>query len=369
MQNILQTGLSAGMSSTAGYHSSKPTPAPRDHDGKNLVDQSHVPDGKSRITIPTQNVTEPVKAALICIGAWPWGDTATWHWKEEEWPAVQAAWKTLYEAGINFIDTAQVYGNGYSEELVGRLVKGLPRNSFVVQTKWFGSILKPGSFLHPVDAPLNAIKGSLQRMGLDYVDIYLVHGHIHVQSIDSVAKGLAKCVEQGLAKAVGIANYDPEDMLQMKEALAKHGIPLATNQVEYSVLRRWPEVHRNLSACKDNGVVFQGYSSLANGRLTGKYTVDNPPPSTYKFSSYDMKDVEPVVQTLKRIGDKYGKKPASVALNWSISKGAVPVVGIRNPEQAQQAIDALGWRLTPGDMVEIDQVSFEGNKTVTWQQG
>ncbi|KAK4184360.1 aldo-keto reductase [Podospora australis] len=369
MQNVLQTGLSAGMSAVAGYHSSKPTPAPPEYDGKGLVDESYTPEAKSRITVPTQNLTEPVKVSPICIGAWPWGDTATWHWKEEEFPVVQAAWKALYDAGIHFIDTAEVYANGYSEELVGRLVKGLPRESFVIQTKWFGSALKPGSFLHPVDAPLRAIQGSLERMGLEYIDIYLVHGPIHVQGIDSVAKGLAKIVEQGLAKAVGVANYDPEDVVHMKKALEKYGVPLAVNQVEYSVLRRWPEIHGNISTCKENGVVFQGYSSLAQGRLTGKYTPENSPPRSYKFSSYPMEDVMPVVETLRRIGDKYGKGPASVALNWSIVKGCVPLVGIRTPEQAQEAIDALGWRLTPQEVVEIDRVSFEGKRTVTWQQG
>ncbi|KAK4198283.1 NADP-dependent oxidoreductase domain-containing protein [Triangularia verruculosa] len=105
--------------------------------------------------------------------------------------AVQQAFRTLYDAGINFIDTAEVYDNGYSEELVGKLIKDVPRESVVVQTKWFGSALKPGSLLHPVDAPLNAVKKSAERLGTSYVDILLVHGHIHVQGIDSVAKGLA----------------------------------------------------------------------------------------------------------------------------------------------------------------------------------
>lgn len=182
------------------------------------------------------------------------------------------------------------------------------------------------NLLSPAMAPAKMLKESLDRMGLESIDIYLVHGHIHASSIAQVAKGLAECVDSGMTKTVGVANYSTEDMLKMSDELAKYDIPLATNQCEYSVLRRHPEIHGLLQACKDKGIIFQSYSSLAQGRLTGKYSKENPPPKTHRFSSYPMEDVEHILNVLRDIGAKRGKPVAAVALNYNISKGVVPVV-------------------------------------------
>ncbi|KAM0548424.1 hypothetical protein ACHAPJ_009910 [Fusarium lateritium] len=277
--------------------------------------------------------------------------------------------EALYEAGINFIDTAEAYGSGESEGIVEDLVKDLPRDSVVIQTKYFATPLKATNFIHPVDMPIKSLRASLQRINLDYVDIYLVHGPIHPQSIAKVAEGMAQCVEQGLARCIGVANYDAEDVQNINDELAKFNVPIATNQCEFNVLRRYPELTGNIKKCQDSGMIFQSYSSLAQGRLTGKYTSKNPPPKSHRFSSYKMEDLEPVLETLERVAGRRGKSVAAVTLNYNIRKGILPVVGIRNVQQANCAIEALGWRLTDTEMVEIDKVSIEGDKTVLWQQG
>ncbi|KAL0933495.1 putative aldo/keto reductase [Colletotrichum truncatum] len=367
MDKALQTALSAGLSSVSGYHSNKPKRVDPELAGKNVLPQSFNPTPKDRISFPAAK--GEVKASYISIGGWPWGDKATWHYDESEWIKIQEAWQALYDAGINFIDTAESYGNGESEKILGDLIKGLPRENVVVQTKYFSTPLKATNFTHPIDAPIISLKASLERMGLDYVDIYLVHGPIHPQSISTIAEGMAKCVEEGLTRAVGVANYDDDDVLKMRDELKKYNIPLATNQCEFNVLRRYPEVSGNIKRCKDNDIVFQSYSSLAQGRLSGKYSAENPPPKEYRFSSYDMKDIEPTLVTLREIAEKRGKSVASVSLNYNISKGVVPVVGIRNVEQAKAAIDALGWRLNEDEVVAIDKVSVEGRTSTLWQQG
>lgn len=197
----------------------------------------------------------------------------------------------------------------------------------------------------------------------------MVHGHIHPGSIKQVAKGMAECVQQGLAKAVGVANYSADDMLEMADELEKHGVPLATNQVEFHPLRRFPETSGLLQKCKDRGIVMQSYSSLAQGRLTGKYNREHEPPKTYRFSSYPMSEIEPVLQVLDRIARRRGTSLAAVSLNYNLSKGVIPVVGVRSPAQAEQDMQALGWRLSNEEIKEIDAVSFEGKKTSLWQQG
>ncbi len=206
-------------------------------------------------------------------------------------------------------------------------------------------------------------------MKLDYINVYIVHGHIHTSSIAQVAKSLAECVNSGMTKTVGVANYSAEDMIQMADELAKYDIPLATDQCEFSILRRYPETYGLIKACRDRGIVFQSYSSLAQGRLTGKYNASNPPPKTYRFSSYDMKDLEPTLEVLNEIARERRTNCSAVALNYNISKGAVPTVGIRSPGQAQQASADLGWRLSENEISRIDRVSMEGKSTVLWQQG
>lgn len=370
MQHVLQTGLSAGMSAVSGLHRgshTKPNPVDPSFDGLAAVmPQEWIPTSDTKVIYKGKNVD--VLAPPLCIGAWSWGDKATWHWKPEEEPAVQAAWKHCVSKGVNFIDTAQVYGTGESEAICGRLFQGMNRSDFIIQTKYY-VVPQLKDILHPSDAPLLKLQTSLKNFGLDYVDIYVVHGPIHVQSIAKIAKSMAECVDKGLTKAVGVANYSLEDMLKMQEELAKYSVPLAVNQVEFSVLRRLPETSGLLQTCKDRNIVMQSYSSLAQGRLSGKYNKDNPPPKEYRFSSYDMADIEPALDVLRRIAIQRGKSVSSVALNYNLCKGITPVVGVRKEEQAEANCQALGWRLTDEEVRQIDAVSFEGHTTKLWQQG
>lgn len=166
-----------------------------------------------------------------------------------------------------------------------------------------------------------------------------------------------------MTKAGGVANYNEGDMIQMAEELAKYDIPLATNQCEFSVLRRHPETHGLLQACKERGIVFQSYSSLAQGHLSGKYNAEKEPPNSYRFSSYPMKDLEPTLKVLGEIAQQKGVSVAAVALNYNLSNGVVPVVGVRNPQQAKQNAEAFGWRMTNEEVLKIDEVSLEGKAT------
>ena len=136
------------------------------------------------------------------------------------------------------------------------------------------------------------------------------------------------------------------------------------------MIRRLPEVEEGLlKACRENDIAFQSYSSLAQGRLTGKYTAGNEPPKTYRFSSYPMKDLEPVLEVIRRIAERRGVSMSAVALNYNIGKGVIPVVGVRKPSQARANLEAFGWRLSEAEYKEMDNVSILGNDTKLWQQG
>jgi aryl-alcohol dehydrogenase-like predicted oxidoreductase len=369
MQLVLQAGLSAGLAATSGFHKSKPPPMPKGYDhAADRTPSSYVPSAHGQVTYRGKHTN--VTGSRLVIGAWPWGDTATFHWKDSELPNVREAWKVLLANGINHIDTAQVYGSGESERICGDLVKGMDRTSFVMQTKFWVLPDKPNVVLDWTDAPLTTLKASLQRCGLESMDIYMVHGHIHPQSIATIAKSLADCVDQGLAKTVAVANYSKTDMLIMQRELAKYGVPLACNQCEYHPMRREPEVSGLLKACKDNDIVFQSYSSLAQGRLSGKYTADDEgPPSSYRFSNYPMKEYGPVLKVLGEIAAVRGVSVAAVTLNYNLVHGVAPVVGVRNAEHARSNAAALGWRLSDEEISRIDGVSSKGKTTKLWQQG
>jgi aryl-alcohol dehydrogenase-like predicted oxidoreductase len=184
---------------------------------------------------------------------------------------------------------------------------------------------------------------------------------------------LAALREADLVRAVGVSNYSEREMRAIHAALASHGIPLATNQVEYSLLRTMPERNGLLAACAELGVKVLAYSPLGQGRLTGKYDAEHPPPGRRGFSDFPMAEVAPIVEELRRIGRRQGgRTPSQVALNWVICKGAIPIPGAKNREQAEQNAGALGWRLSDEEMHCLDRVSKRGRRRLIhrlWQHG
>ncbi|OJJ44540.1 hypothetical protein ASPZODRAFT_134622 [Penicilliopsis zonata CBS 506.65] len=367
-QYAFQTGLATGMSATEGVHSPHPKPVdPALNQAAYILPEETPVEATSRVTL--KGAKEDVQVPYMCIGAWSWGDKATFKYdREKDLPRLQAAWKKLQEAGLTFVDTAQEYGDGESEKICGSLFKGMPRDSFVIQTKW-AAFPDLTNVLLQAQGPVKKLRQSLENLALDHVDVYLVHGPIHINYIETVAQGLAECVHLGLAKTVGVANYSKEEMVKMADALAQHNVPLAVNQCEYSILRRHPEIYGLIHECRQRGIVFQGYASLANGRLSGKYSRFNEPQRTYRFSSYPMHMLDPTLNVLKRIAEERQVPMAAVALNFNINKGVIPVVGVRSPEQTEQNIQALGWKLSQDEIRRIENVSLEGNTTVMWQHG
>ncbi|THW29291.1 Aldo/keto reductase [Aureobasidium pullulans] len=341
MQHVLQTALSSGFSATEGFHSDKPKKVDPSFNGMEAVlPQSFVPQTSTRITLKGKK--SDVQIPWMSIGAWPWGDKATWHWDPKEREGLNEAWKYLVDNNITS------YGSGESEVICGELVKDMPRDKFIMQTKYYAVPDNFKNIFTPASAPYKMLKESLERMKLDYIDVYMVHGHIHAGSIKQVAKSLADCVDDGLCKVVAVANYSVEDMLQMKEELAKYDIPLELNQCEYHVMRRLPETEGSSDRKVDT-----------RQRATEDVSLQLIP----------IKEIQHTLDVVKRIAEKRVVSMAAVALNYNISKGVNPVVGVRNLEQAKSNLQAFGWRLTDEEIREMDSVSIEGKHTKLWQQG
>jgi pyridoxine 4-dehydrogenase len=148
-------------------------------------------------------------------------------------------------------------------------------------------------------------------------------------------------------------------MIRAYTTLARHGIPLASNQVHYSLLSREVEKNGTLARCKELGIRLIAYSPLEKGLLTGKYSVENPPPGV-RTSQYAelIKKIPPVIKVMQEVGQNHGgKTPAQVALNWLICKGALPIPGAKNVIQAEQNAGGAGWQMTEEEVAMLDAVT------------
>lgn len=296
-----------------------------------------------------------LEVSSLGIGTWAWGDRLFWGFgRGYDTSNVRAAFRASLEAGVNFFDTAEIYGWGRSERLLGRFVHQEDQ-SVVVATKFF-----PFPWRLRKQSLLGALQGSLERLGLARVDLYLVHWPYPPVSIETWMAGLADAVEAGLARAVGVSNYNLDQMRRAHAALAQRGVPLVCNQVEYSLLDREAEWSGLLRTCYELDVSLIAYSPLAQGLLTGKYTPWNRPPGIrgLRVDGRYIAQIQPLVAVLRQIGEVHGgKTPAQVALNWAICKGTVPIPGAKTAQQARENAGALGWCLTEGEVAALDEVS------------
>jgi len=309
------------------------------------------------------------------VGTWAWGDRSTWGMGGYDTAltrdSIRDAWDASIDAGVTLFDTAEVYGGGESERIIGALLAADPGRaaSVVVATKFMPSPWK----VHVRSSLMTSLRSSLGRLGLPSVGLYQIHGPISLRSHAVLADALAAAHQAGLVGAVGVSNYSVKETRAMAEALGRRGLRLATNQIEFSLLRRAPEMSGLLAACRDLGVLPLAYSPIGQGRLTGKYSVSNPPPGKRTFSNHPMEVVDRVVAELRRVGEKHGGKlPSQVALNWVMAKGAVPIPGAKNRQQAEENAGALGWTVDQEDLDRLDAVALPGLRTLQsrfWQHG
>ena len=289
------------------------------------------------------------------IGTWQWGDRLMWGYgKDYSTDDVRAAFESALEVGVPFFDTAEVYGLGRSEKLLGQFMTASEKRIFIA-TKFF-----PFPWRLFKGQLKNALRRSLKRLGREQVDLYQLHFPGVLRSIESWGEALAEVAEAGLTRAVGISNYNAEQTRRIYNVLAEHGVPLATNQIHYSLLEREPERNKVLQTCRELGVTVIAYSPLAKGMLAGKYTPENPPPGPRSriYDTQRLATIQPLIALMREIGSAYGEKsPAQVALNWLLCKETLPIPGAKNARHVRSNAGALGWRMTAEEVAALDAAS------------
>jgi aryl-alcohol dehydrogenase-like predicted oxidoreductase len=300
--------------------------------------------------------------------------------------------------GLNFFDTAEIYGSGKSEMIIGECLKKDGRK-IMISTKF-----APPSKMNPLTAKrktvsknspkalLEALDGSLQRLGLPYIDLYFMHIPPKKNTIPDYMEVMAEAVKSGKVKAVGVCNFNKEQIVEAHTALAKHNIPLSAVMVGYNLLRRFPETNGVFEVCKNLGISVIPYAPLAEGILTGRYRNKKAKvPFGYKIALYfghlnitkdhndnkslikrifskpvelDKKRLEKLFTVMDGIAKRNNKTLAQVAINWIQTNPEVNIislVGMKSPTQVANNIGGISWAMTTEDRRLIDNACKELN--------
>jgi aryl-alcohol dehydrogenase-like predicted oxidoreductase len=276
--------------------------------------------------------------------------------QDEKNAIIQAA----LDGGINWFDTAELYGFGYSEQGLSASLKaaGKKNGEVVIETKWFPIFRTARNIPKTIHDRIRYLDGYS-------IDVYLVHHPWSFSSPETQMDAMADLVEAGQIRSVGVSNFSADQMRRAHAALEKRGLPLAVNQMEYSLLNRTIESDGVLAAARELGVTIVAYTPLGYGLLTGKYHKD---PGLFKSSSRGFmlkrkfEQSRPVVAALEEIGKKYDATAGQVALNWVIhfqGESVVAIPGATKVEHARQSASAMGFKLSEAELARLDDLSQE----------
>ncbi len=287
-----------------------------------------------------------LKVSVIGLGAWQAGAKG---WGKIVDSDVKNAILTSIEMGLNFIDTAEVYGDGHSESVIGEVIKDI-RDEIIIATKASGGHLKP-EYLE------RALEGSLKRLNTNYIDLYQVHWPDIYTSLKGTMKTLEKMANDGKIRYIGLSNFSSCQIEEARSYLST--IDIVSNQVRYNILQREIE-EEMLPYLKKENISVIAYSPLAQGLLTFKYDLANLEPSDVRknnklFSDSNIRMISSFLSVLREISMETGHSVVQLALNWLISRGnVIPIPGAKNRDQATINLQSNGWRLTVEQSKKIE---------------
>jgi len=282
----------------------------------------------------------PERHPALGLGLWAIG-----RWSRDDEVRTRATLEHALDRGVPWFNTAEVYGQGRSERMLGDALARRPHEErrLFVTTKLSSEHLKP-VVIRP------SLLGSLQRLGLPKVDVYLVHAPDRRVPIRDTMAALEALWREGRVGALGVSNFSLEELVAAKAAL--HDAPLVVNQVRYNLLEP-DEGDPLVEYCRSEGIVLEAYTPLARGLLAGRYLDDESPSAEVRRFAKDLYDQERFPQlrerakALQALATKAGVPMESLALHWLARRGAAPVFGASRPEQVDRALAA--WAARPDD--------------------
>ncbi len=303
--------------------------------------------------------TTGLDVSVVTLGCMSWGDPArgghSWVLDED---AGRTIIKTALEAGINVLDTANVYSGGSSEEITGRAVRDFARREEVVLATKVHGRMRPGpngaglsraAILHEIDA-------SLRRLGTDYVDLYQIHRWDPATPIEETMEALHDVVRAGKARYIGASSMFAWQFAKAQHVAERHGwTRFVSMQDHYNLIYR-EEEREMLPLCADQGVGVIPWSPLARGRLTRDWDATSARGETDEFGATLYRDEDrAVVETVAAVAARRGVSRAQVALAWLLAQPVVtsPIVGVTKPAHLAEAVAAVELSLTADELEEL----------------
>lgn len=280
------------------------------------------------------------------------------------------------DAGVNLIDTADIYSNGVSEEIVGEIVKGRRRDLVIATKCRFQSEGGPngaGSSRHHI---LRSVEASLSRLGTDYIDLYQLHGWDGQTPLEETMETLDGLVKSGKVRYIGCSNYSAWHLMKALAVSERLGLErFVSHQIYWSLVGRDAEVEL-VPAALDQGLGILVWSPLAGGLLTGKYRRDTKPSEGRHLTEwgeppiYDERQVYDVIDVLVEVAGSRGVPPAQVALAWLLSRPGVTslIVGARDQAQIQGTLPAADLKLSAEELSRLDKASAFPLPYPLWHQ-
>ena len=313
-----------------------------------------------------------LEVSAITFGAWAAGG---WMWGSTDRNEAIDAIKASYEVGVTSIDTAPIYGQGVSEEIVGEGIKGYSRDKVQILTKFgmrwdlakgdfgFSSFKNDGEAIDIYkyagkESIIHECEQSLKRLGTDYIDLYQIHWPDSTTPIDETFEAVGRLIEQGKVRFAGVCNYDAAQMAEAEKTLQ-----LVSNQIPFSMVNRGIE-KETVPYCIENNKSILAYSPLERGLLTGKITSD------YKFKEGDHRaghahfqpdfiaKTNQLLDKIKPIAEQHNASLGQLVLRWTIERPGITIAlaGARNAEQAVQNAKAIDISLSKEELKTIDDL-------------
>lgn len=294
-----------------------------------------------------------IEVSAICLGSW-----LTYGVGVDD-NAARACVDASFDAGINFIDTANVYGRGAAESFLGDTLKGRPRDSYVLATKLFFPMNAEDRGLSAAQIA-KQIDVSLTRLRTDYVDLYQCHRYDPETPLEETMEALSEVVRSGKARAIGFSEWAPDE-IEAALALAPPSVKFVSSQPQYNLLYRRPEA-KVIPISMANGIGQIVWSPLAMGVLSGKYAPGAEPPAGSRAASEDEQYMQryladPVleaVQRLKPVAEKAGCSMAQLAIAWVVAQPGITsaIIGASRPEQLRETAAAADLAIDPALLAE-----------------
>jgi aryl-alcohol dehydrogenase-like predicted oxidoreductase len=267
------------------------------------------------------------------------------------------------QGGINWFDTAEAYGNGRSERALAAALMRLGKKpgDVVVATKWQPFPRTASSITHTIDERISCLNPFP-------IDLHQIHQPFALATIEAQANAMAKLVQEGKIRTVGVSNFSEKRMRAIHAALARRGVPLVSNQMQYSLLDRRIESNGVMAAAKELGITIIAYSPLAQGLLSGKFHEDptlirnrvGPRKFLPNFRARGMERSRPLIEELRKIATAHGVTASQVALNWLIhfhGETVVVIPGATKRRHAEENVGAMNFTLSQDELRRIDELS------------